>query len=74
MQEFEFVENRSGFWFVGILVLVVGVLAAFFIVPGMGRTPGIGGPDIHLPKMGGLPPRDAPKLPLEANRDQEARP
>ncbi|HTA93395.1 MAG TPA: hypothetical protein VK745_27645 [Polyangiaceae bacterium] len=74
MQQFEFVENRSGLWLVGILVLVVGLLAAILIVPSVAQTPDPGGPDIHLPKMGTLPPQDAPKVSVQGNRDREAQP
>jgi hypothetical protein len=74
MQQFEFVENRSGLWLAGILVLVVALLAVFLIVPSVTRAPDQGRPDIHLPKMATLPPQDAPKMPLQVNRDRETQP
>jgi hypothetical protein len=74
MQQFEFVENRSGLWFVGILVLVVGLLAALLIVPSVGRNPDTGGPDIHLPKMGTFSSRGAPKMSIQMKRDHETQP
>ena len=72
MQEFEFVDNRRVLWVLGILALAVGLLAAFLIVPRVGRAPDIGGPDIQLPKIGTLPPQDAPKMPVRFNSDREA--
>jgi len=74
MQEFEFVDNRRVFWFLGALVLVVGLLVAFLIVPSISQTPGMGGPDVRLPKIGTLPPQDAPHLPLQINRDRATHP
>jgi hypothetical protein len=75
MQEFEFVDNRKVFWFLGALVFLVGLLlAAFLIAPRLGQTPGMGGPDIRLPKMGTLPPQDAPHIPLQIDRDSETHP
>jgi hypothetical protein len=65
MQEFEFVENRSGLWFVGILVLFVGVLGAILISPGIDRSPDLARADAHS-KMETRPPQDAPKMPLQA--------
>ena len=59
MQEFEFIDNRSGLWLVGLLVLVVGLVAACLIVPGIRRAPGMGAPDIHQPKMGAVPPQQS---------------
>jgi hypothetical protein len=74
MQEIEFVDNRKVFWFLGAVVLVVGLLMAFLIVPHIGQTPGMGGPDIRLPKIGTLPPQDAPQMPSLINRDRGAHP
>jgi hypothetical protein len=62
MQEFEFIDNRKALWFLGALVIVAGLLAAFLIVPGIGHPPEVGGPDIHLPKIGTLPPHDVPQI------------
>jgi len=66
MQEFEFVDNRKTFWVLGALVLIVGLLVAFLIVPSVGRTPGMGGPDVRLPKIGTLAPQDTSQLPHAA--------
>jgi hypothetical protein len=66
MQQFEFVDNRRVLWFVGLLLLVVGLFAAFLVASSIGRTPGMGAPDIQPSKMGALPPQDAPKMPLHA--------
>ncbi len=74
MQEFEFVDNRRAFRFVGILLLILGLLATYVIFSGAGRTPDTGRPDIRLPKIGALPPGGAPKMPLLINRDHETRP
>jgi hypothetical protein len=74
MQEFEFVDNRRVFWFLGALVLVVGLLVAFLIIPGISRTPGMGGPDIRLPKIGALPAQGAPQMPLQVDRDRRLSP
>jgi hypothetical protein len=75
MQEFEFVDNRKVFWFLGALVLVAGLLlTAFLMLSGVGQTPGMGGPDIRLPKIGTLPPRDAPQIPPQINRDRGMHP
>jgi hypothetical protein len=74
MQEFEFVDNRRVLWFVGILVVLLGLLTVFVILPRAGRNPGMGGPDINLPKMGALPPPGAPRMPAQVNHDDEAHP
>jgi len=74
MQEFGFVDNHRVFWFLGALVLLVGLLAALLIVLSIGQVPDIGGPDIRFPKMGILPAQDAPTMPVQANHDHETHP
>jgi hypothetical protein len=57
MQEFEFIDNRKVFRFVGILLLGFALLATYVIYSAAtGRTPDLGRPDIHMPLIGALPP------------------
>jgi hypothetical protein len=57
MQQFEFIDNRRVFRFVGILLLGFALLATYVIyAAATGRTPDLGRPDIRLPQIGALSP------------------
>jgi hypothetical protein len=75
MQEFEFIDNRRAFRFAGILLLAVGLLAAYLIFfAGTGRTSDPGKADIRLPKIGALPPEGASKTSLQLTGHRETHP
>ena len=72
MQEFEFVKHRSGIWFIGLVLIVAGMLAAL-IASGVAQHPGA--PDLRLRKIGAMSPQAAaPPLPRQASQAHPAHP
>lgn len=67
----EFKTRRSLLWLGGITVLVLGFLVAAVVLPMTARTPGAGGPDVHVPKMENVPSDRAPKMKLELPKNDE---
>lgn len=63
-----FQDKRSVLWLGGVIVLVLGILAAFILLPGSqvpSRTPM---DDIRVPKMENVPSDDAPKMKLDLDK------
>jgi hypothetical protein len=67
-----FASKRSAWWLGGILVLVLGFLAAAVLLPATAPAPGSGQPDVRVPRMENVPPPNAPKLQLEVEKDEKA--
>lgn len=63
-----FKSKRSILWLSGVAVLILGFLAAAVVLPMTAKTPGAGGPEIHVPGMQNVPSEDAPKLKLELEK------
>ena len=63
----QFTDKRRVLWLTGIGVLVLGLLAAFVVLPMRAETKGAEGPDVQVPKMQNVPPENAPKMNLDVN-------
>lgn len=66
-----FASKRSAWWLGGIIVLVLGFLAAAVLLPATAPEPGSGEPDVRVPRMQNVPPPNAPKLQLEVEKEDE---
>lgn len=66
----QFTDKRRILWLAGLGALVLGLLAAFVVLPMRAETPGAGGPDIQVPKMQNVPTGDAPRMNLDLQKEQ----
>lgn len=64
-----FKDNRSVLWLAGVIAMVLGILAAFVVLPATSQTNVPDGPDINVPNMENVPPAGAPKLGLEVQKE-----
>jgi hypothetical protein len=65
----QFTDKRRVLWLAGIGVLVLGLLAAFVVLPMRAGGKGAEGPAVDVPKMQNVPPETAPKLNLDVNEN-----
>jgi hypothetical protein len=63
-----FTDSRRFLWLGGVALLVVGLLAAFLILPATERTPNGTSTNIQVPKMKNVPSADAPKMQLQLDK------
>lgn len=63
-----FLNRQSILWLVGLVVLVVGFIAAAVILPTTAKAPGSDQPSIQVPKMENVPPPDAPRMRLDTGK------
>jgi hypothetical protein len=67
-----FASKRSAWWLGGIIVLVLGFLAAAVLLPSTAPEPGSGQPDVRVPRMQNVPP-NASKLQLDVEKEEKTR-
>lgn len=63
-----FTDTRRIFWLGGIALILLGLAAAFVVLPASAPTKGSSGPEVHVPKMENVPEGDAPKLKLDVDK------
>ena len=63
-----FLSRQSVLWLAGVVVLIVGFIAAAVILPTTSKEPGSNQPNIQVPKMQNVPPPDAPKMRLDTGK------
>jgi hypothetical protein len=66
----QFADNRRILWLGSVILIVLGILAAFVILPAMSPTETPPGAHIRVPKMENVPPDNAPKLKLETEKEK----
>ena len=66
-----FESNRSKLWLGGMVVLVLGFLAAAVLLPATAPPPGDNAPDVQVPRMQNVPPPDS-KIQLDVEKEEKA--
>lgn len=66
-----FQSKRAGLWLGGVVLLVLGFIAAAVLLPSTAPAPGSDQPDIRVPRMQNIPPPGAQKLELEVEKDEQ---
>ena len=65
-----FQDKRSALWLSGVIVLILGILAAFVLLPSS-QTPSRSATDeIRVPRMENVPSDDAPKMKLDLDKKE----
>jgi hypothetical protein len=65
-----FRDRRSMLWLGGVIVLMVGMLLAFVLLPSTQAPSSSPTDDIRVPKMENVPSGDAPKMKLDVDDKQ----
>lgn len=65
-----FKDQRSILWLAGLGVLILGVLAAFVVLPMRAGPEDAAGPAVDVPKMHNVPPAET-KVKLETGKEAE---
>jgi len=65
-----FQDKRSVLWLGGVIVLVLGILAAFVLLPSSQVPSRAPTDDIRVPKMQNVPSEDAPKIKLDLDKKE----
>jgi hypothetical protein len=65
-----FQDKRSVLWLGGVIVLVLGILAAFVLLPSSQVPSSSATDDIRVPKMENVPADNAPKMKLDLDKKQ----
>ena len=65
-----FTDTRRILWLGGIALILLGLVAAFIILPASTPLKSSADPDVRVPKMENVPEGDAPKLKLDVEKKE----
>ncbi|HET9930669.1 MAG TPA: hypothetical protein VFQ35_08275 [Polyangiaceae bacterium] len=63
-----FTDTRRIFWIGGVTLILIGLIAAFIVLPASSPLKSTSEPEVRVPKMENVPEGDGSKLKLEVDK------